>query len=189
MNTLTDYEIITSVINGKKQNYKLLVDRYKTKAFSLLLRMLKNKEEAEEVLQDSFIKAYYALPNFKNDSKFSTWFYKIVYNSCLSHLSKLKRRSELEYVSVDSEIEYGKNDEFILGNLEDSNDKLYKYIDLLPIKYSLILILFYIDELSINEISATLNLSVSNTKVLLHRARTDLRNILEKHNFKQVIYG
>ncbi|HPN39420.1 MAG TPA: sigma-70 family RNA polymerase sigma factor [Melioribacteraceae bacterium] len=189
MNTLSDLEIIESVLSGKKHNYKLLVDRYKTKAFSLLIRMLKNKEEAEEVLQDSFIKAYYALANFNNNSKFSTWFYKIVYNSCLSHLSKLKRRSELEYVSIETEVEYGKNDETILSNLEDYKEELYKYIDLLPIKYSLILILFYIDELSINEISSTLNLSVSNTKVLLHRARTDLKNILEKHHFKQVIYG
>jgi len=188
MKILSDNEIIKSVNCGNKHNYKLLVDRYKAKAFSLLFRMLKNKEEAEEVLQDSFIKAYFALPDFKYESKFSTWFYKIVYNSCLSHLSKLKRRQELEYISIDYENEFGKQDENILVNLEKTNLQLYQYIDMLPIKYSLILILFYIDELSINEISTTLNLSVSNTKVHLHRARTLLKNILEKHHFKEVIY-
>lgn len=188
INNISDIEIINSINHGNKNDFKLLVDRYKLKAFSLLFRMLKNKEEAEEVLQDSFVKAFYSLPYFRSESKFSTWFYKIVYNTCLSHLSKQKRRAELELIIEDDNL-LGNNDENILGTLEKSEGDIYKYIDLLPIKYSLILILFYIDELSISEISNALSITASNVKVILHRARTELKSILDKHNFKQVSNG
>ena len=95
MKNLTDLEIIDSIKRGNDNDYTILIDRYKNKAFSLVKRMLKNEMEAEETLQDCFIKTYNSLSNFRNDSKFSTWFYRIVYNTTLTKLSNKKRKMDL----------------------------------------------------------------------------------------------
>ena len=70
----------------------VLVDRYKDFIYTLALRMLKNREEAEEVSQDTFIKMYKSLSKFKGDSKFSTWLYKVAYNNCLDRIKKNKKQ-------------------------------------------------------------------------------------------------
>jgi len=89
MKKLSDQQIIESVRDGNQSDYSIIVDRYKNKAFSLLKRMLKNEQDAEETLQDCFLKAYNSLNNFKGEAKFSTWFYRIVYNTAF-HLRKEK---------------------------------------------------------------------------------------------------
>lgn len=96
MRNLSDQEIIDSVRKGNSSDYSILVNRYKNKAFSMLKRMLKNDFDAEEVLQDCFLKAYKSLVNFKGESKFSTWFYRIVYNSAVTKLSSQKRKQKLK---------------------------------------------------------------------------------------------
>ena len=92
MKKLSDWEIIESVKKGNQSDYSIIIDRYKNKAFSLLKRMLKNELDAEEVLQDCFVKAYNSLSKFKGDAKFSTWFYRIVYNTALTKLSSKKKK-------------------------------------------------------------------------------------------------
>ena len=74
MSTLSDIDIIESVKKGNQSDYALLVDRYKDKAFSLVKSIVKNEMEAEEILQDCFMKAYNSLKKFRGESKFSTWF-------------------------------------------------------------------------------------------------------------------
>ena len=101
MNKFSDQEILDSVISGNQADYSIIIDRYKNKAFSLLKRMLKNEQDAEETLQDCFLKAYNSLSNFKGEAKFSTWFYRIVYNTALTKLSSKKRKTENEMSSVD----------------------------------------------------------------------------------------
>ena len=90
MKNLSDNEIIESIKKGNHSDYSLLIDRYKNKAFSLLKRMLKNEMEAEEVLQDCFLKAFYGLNSFKQEAKFSTWFYRIVFNNYSLQADKTK---------------------------------------------------------------------------------------------------
>ena len=101
MKNLSDQEIIDSVIKGNDSDYSIIIDRYKNKAFSMLNRMLKNEFDAEEVLQDCFLKAYHSLNNFKGEAKFSTWFYRIVYNTALTKLSSKKRKIETEMSSIE----------------------------------------------------------------------------------------
>ncbi len=96
---LNDSEIISKVINGDQQAYALLVERYQNYVFTLSLRFTKNREDAEEVSQDIFIKAYRALADFKGSSKFSTWLYTIVNNTCITFL----RKKKLETYSLDKE--------------------------------------------------------------------------------------
>jgi len=83
MKKLSDQQIIESVRDGNQSDYSIIVDRYKNKAFSLLNRMLRNEQDAEETLQDCFLKAYKSLNSFKGEAKFSTWFYRI--GNCVSY--------------------------------------------------------------------------------------------------------
>lgn len=185
MKNLTDIEIIESVKRGNHQDYSLLIDRYKDKAFSLLKRMLKNEMDAEEVLQDSFLKAYNSLKDFRQDAKFSTWFYKIVFNTALTTLASKKRKIEQEMTSYDEVLELGTYDNEIYSTTENARGYVLKMVDKLPLRNALVTILFYVDGLSLNEISQVMGISLVNTKVLLYRSRNALRDLLLKHNYQE----
>lgn len=185
MKKLTDNEIIESVLKGNDNDYSLLIDRYKDKAFSLLMGIVKNKMDAEEALQDSFIKAYTALGSFRNDSKFSTWLYKIVYNTGLTIISNKKRKIEMEMGSIDDMPFLKEKDSEIYSMTNDAKEYLIDLVDQLPVRNSLVLILFYLDSFSLKEISEVMNLSIVNTKVLLHRSRNLLRELLLEHNYQE----
>lgn len=182
MRNLTDYEIIDSVKKGNTADFGLLVDRYKNKAFTMLRRMLKNEFDAEEVLMDCFLKVYNSIDKFKFESKFSTWFYRIVYNTALTKLSSSKRKIENDMSSVDDlyflESKY-LADDFVN---EDKSLLIKKIIDELPPKNAAIITMFYLEEMSTEEISEVLQISVTNVKVILHRSRNLLRDLIEKRN-------
>jgi len=185
MRNLSDQEIIDSVRKGNDSDYSIIINRYKNKAFSMLKRMLKNDFEAEEVLQDCFLKAYKSLVNFKGESKFSTWFYRIVYNTALTRLSSQKRKTESEMTSVEDhfnlESEYG-SDEF---EKKDVNQLIHDTISKLPERYSAIITMFYLNEMTIDEISGVMGITVTNVKVMLHRSRNSLRDLIIKTKLTQ----
>ena len=182
MKNLTDVEIIESVKKGNQADYSILIDRYKNKAFTMLNRMLKNNLEAEEVLMDSFLKAYNNLSSFKFEAKFSTWFYRIVYNTALTRLANSKRKVESEMSSID-DVSYLESKYSADDFLQDEKIELIKkMINELPPKNASVITMFYLEELSIDEISEVLDISVSNVKVILFRSRNMLREIIEKRN-------
>lgn len=185
MKKLTDQEIIDSVLKGNVNDYSLLIDKYKHRAFSLLMNMLKNKMDAEEALQDSFIKAFHSLNTFRGDSQFSTWLYKIVFNTGITIVSAQKRKIEMQMNSLD-DINYLKDeDNEVYSISENKKQYLLNMVDKLPIRNSLVLILYYIDNLSIKEISKVLDLTLVNSKVLLHRSRNLLKDLLIQHNYQE----
>lgn len=102
-----DQPLIDAILAGDPQSFSFLVDRYKDLVFTLALRMLKHREEAEEVSQDTFIKVFRSLNKFKGESKFSTWIYKITYYTCLDRLKKNKREQHVfvlnEYTDIQVE--------------------------------------------------------------------------------------
>lgn len=185
MKHLTDIEIIESVKRGNTADFTLIVKRYQDKGFSLLKRILKNEMDAEEALQDSFLKAYNSLKDFRNDAKFSTWFYKIVYNTGLTLIASRKRKIEQEMTSIDENFEVANVDNEIYSTSENARTFILKIVDKLPVRNALVVILFYVDGLSLNEISQVLGTSLVNTKVLLHRSRNVLRDLLLKHNYQE----
>jgi len=185
MKNLTELEIIESVKKGNHGDFSLLIDIYKDRAFTLLKKMLKNEMDAEEALQDSFLKAFNSLSGFRNDSKFSTWFYRIVYNTALSVISSKKRKIQMEMSSVEDHLDLGTVDNEIYAKSENSNEYMLKIVDQLPVRNALVIILFYIDSLSLNEISKILNISLVNTKVLLHRSRNELRELIIRHSYQE----
>ena len=187
MRHLSDLEIIDSVNRGNTSDYSLLVNRYKDRAFSLLRRLLKNELDAEEALQDSFLKAFNSLKDFRKDSQFSTWFYRIVYNTGLTVISSKKRRVEQEMSSIDNEFDLGNYDKEIYSRTENVQQYVLKMVDKLPVRGALVVILFYLDGMSLSEISQVMGTSLVNTKVLLHRSRNALKGLLLKHNYQEEI--
>jgi RNA polymerase sigma factor (sigma-70 family) len=187
MKNLTDAEIIESVKKGNQADYAILIDRYKNKAFTMIKRMLKNDFDAEEVLMDCFFKAYNNLSTFKFESKFYTWFYRIVYNSALTKLSSAKRKIENEMSSVDDlhflQSSYNADDLV----KEDLSLLVKKIVNELPPKNAAVISMFYFEEMSTEEIADILQISVSNVKVILYRSRNILKEIIERRNLYQEV--
>lgn len=177
----TDQHVINQVLNGQTAAYSVLVERYKDLVFTLALRMLKNREEAEEVSQDTFVKAYKSLVKFKGDSKFSTWLYKIAYNSCLDRLKTYKKDYAL--VAID---EFTERDIKTLDNAfeqlaaKEQGEAIKACMELLPPEDSFILTLFYFEDQSLEEISGVLGITPNNVKVKLFRSRKKLATVLKE---------
>ncbi len=186
--TTNDQVYINKILNGDTNAFTVLVDRYKDLVFTLALRMVKNREEAEEVSQDTFIKVYKSLNRFKGDSKFSTWIYRVAYNTCLDRLKKNKRQ---EYtVAIDEYTEHQvKTLENALDALEEQEKQLAikKCLKMLPSEDSFILTLYYFEELSLDEISKITGLKPNNVKVKLFRSRKKLATILKQHLEPEII--
>lgn len=185
---LNDNELISKVLSGDHQAYAGLVNRYQNYVFTLTLRMVKNREDAEEVAQDVFIKAYKYLADFRGASKFSTWLYTIVNNTCISFL----RKKKLEIHSLDNEKVFEVADSMDSGfraNLVEQKSRLsmvHNAIGLLGSDDAEIITLFYKSEQSLEEIALILGLEVNTAKVRLHRARTRLKEKMETHFAQEV---
>ena len=184
MKEINDVEIIESVKKGNINDFNLLIDAYKNKAYSMLKRMLKNEFDAEEVLQDCFLKAYYSLDKFQFKSKFSTYFYKIVYNSAITKLSGKKRQIEQAMNSVDDFNDLI-DENISTGSRDELNEMITGIIEKLPPKYAAVINLFYLEQLSIKEISDVMETTDSNIKILLHRSRNALKDIIVKNNLQE----
>lgn len=170
-------ELIFSIQNGNVQAFSILVDKHKNMVYSLVCKMVRPSEDAEEVAQDSFLKAFKSIKQFKGDSKFSTWLYKIAYFTAINHLRKNKMLTcPIDMSTFDS------GDKTAIEALNDEDQKQYieKAMNYLkPIEKNLIT-LFYLDEFSNKEIQEITGLSQSNIKVSLMRTRKKLYGIIHK---------
>lgn len=172
MANIEDQHYINLIRNGNQNAFTVLVDRYKNLVFTLALKMLNNREEAEEVAQDTFIKVYNSLNNFKGDSKFSTWIYKITYNSCLDRLKKNKKEKTVSYLE-DFDEHQAKAIEAVLDSIDENerNKAIQDCLEELPPEDAFLLTLYYFDGKSVDEISKVINASTDNVKVKLFRVR------------------
>jgi len=180
---LNDNELISRVLGGDQQAYAILIDRYKSYVFTLALRFTKNREDAEEVSQDIFIKAYRALADFRGASKFSTWLYTIVNTTCITFL----RKKRLEVHSLDNEKVFevaDSQDSGLRANLVEQKSRIAmvnQAIALLSTDDAEIITLFYKAEQTLEEIAKVLGIESNAVKVRLHRARTRLKDKMQKH--------
>jgi RNA polymerase sigma factor (sigma-70 family) len=185
---LNDSEIISKVLSGDHQAYAGLVNRYQNYVFTLALRFTKNREDAEEVAQDIFVKAYRALADFKGTSKFSTWLYTIVNNTCITFL----RKKRLQTHSLDNEGVFevaDSQDSGLRANLVEQKSKVAMVnnaINMLNADDAEIITLFYKSEQSLDEIAQILGLETNTAKVRLHRARTRLKEKMQQHFSEEV---
>lgn len=183
-----DQIYIDKVLKGDTRAYAFLVDRYKDLVFTLALRMVKNRQEAEEISQDTFIKMYKSLSKFKGDSKFSTWVYRVAYNASLDHIKKQKRQFRTVTIDEFTEQEI-KTLENALSKLEKSERKqaIQDCINKLPGEDAFIVTLYYFEEQSLEEISKIVNLKPNHLKIKLFRSRKKLATILKAQLEPEII--
>lgn len=171
MHELNDTECIRMILRGEKGCFAQLVKKYEDKAYNLCYKLLRNKEEARDAAQDAFIKAYEALPGFRLDSAFSTWFYRIVYNTCISKIRKDRFNTGFE--PEDPVWNQLGNDNEAIGYLdqEDMIEMLKKAYEALNPDEIFLAEQYYREDCSIGELADMTGLSQSNVKVRLFRAR------------------
>lgn len=181
MSIENDQFYIDKIVVGDTKAFAILVNRYRNMVFTLTIQMLKNREEAEEVSQDTFIKIYRNLHKFKGDSKFSTWVYRIAYNACLDRIKTYKKHKNT--VGID---EFTENQvktletAFDLMERADREKSVKECLLRLPEDDATLITLFYFEELSLAEISTIMGIDANNLKVKLFRARKRLASILKK---------
>ncbi|SDM26612.1 RNA polymerase sigma factor [Pedobacter antarcticus] len=175
-----DEYFLGKAIRGEREGLEYLVDEYQDMAYTIAFKIVRNNEDAEEIVQDSFVKAFRSLSDFKKMAKFSSWLYRIVYNTALTKISGQKP------VTCDIYDDLERNEYIDQGNaswnlLLEADRK--KYIDLALSKIKdedrLIITLYYIAEQSVSEITKITNLQTSAVKMRLLRARKQLETELK----------
>lgn len=177
---VSDIELINLILTGNQSAYAMLVKRHQRYVFTLALHFVKKREEAEEIAQDCFVKAYKALASFQQQSKFSTWLYTIVYTTSMTFL----RKKKLDTYSIDDDAVFieVKNQTELKSNQTEQKSQTH-YINLAISKLlpddAAILTLFYQGEQSLEEIAGVMKMETNTVKVKLHRARHRLKEKLE----------
>lgn len=210
---VSENDLVNNLLNGDESAFREFVDTFKDKAYSLTLKILKNPDDAEDSLQDAFIKFYRALnrEQFEGRSKLSTYFYTIVYNTALDYYKKIKKTS-FSMISIDvnesnfsegdelvSAFKHSRIDKNILPDSIDANtdnvisgneiqDIIKRFIDHIPEQYSIILNMFYINELSHKEICDILGLPLGTVKNRIFRAREKIKEtILKRYSEDEIL--
>lgn len=180
--------IIAKVKQGDMVAFNALIDEYKAMAFTIALRLLKSREDAEEVTQDAFVKAYKKINQYEGNSKFSTWLYTIVYNTALTRL----RKKQLDTQHLDSLSSEAMNDysetgtEWRIIQKKERSNYIQQALNLLREEDQVVITLFYLNENSLTEICQITGWELSKVKVKLHRSRKRLLTELEKLLNKEV---
>ena len=175
MSSTKDQIYIDEVLQGNTSSYNYLVNNYKDMVYTIAVKIVRNREDAEEVAQDSFIKAFQKLNSFKGESKFSTWLYTIVYRTAISKI----RKNTIETTDIDEFVTNNHSVDFSFPQMDllkaEEQKKYVKHaIDSLPELDALLITLFYLNENTFDEIIEITGLTKTNIKVRLFRARKKL---------------
>ncbi len=166
---------IRMILSGDTAAYRGLVEKHQDLVYTIVHRIISSAEEAEEVAQDVFVKAYNKLSDYKGEAKFSTWLYRIAYNTAVSHT----RKKKIEFLAMDEEVIVNHSEEDVQQEVmglstEEQNKLIKKALAILPRTDSLMITLFYYHGKDIEEISEIVGLTQSNVKVKLFRIRKRL---------------
>jgi len=181
VNKTEDLYYIEAVRKGNIQAFSYLVEKYQKLVYTLALKLLKRPEDAEELAQDTFIKAYQKLNTYEGKSKFSTWLYSITYNAGISEL----RKRRIEFKSLEEQ-KFSDQDEMKMHDYysETKKEDQEKYLNLalgkLPEDDQVLVTLYYYENQSMDDISEITGLTVSNIKVKIHRARKKMYSLLHE---------
>lgn len=174
MNNIDDKEIIRRIRGGETESFAWLLDRYGTQVFSLIQRIVRNREDAEEITQDVFLKVFENIGSYRGDSAFSTWLYRVAYNRAVSKTRKKRYEysfgddTVLRTVSANSaHEEYDMEREQRFGQIK-------KAMSCLPLKERMMIEMYYYQEKSVEDLAYITGLSQSNVKVRLFRIRKKL---------------
>ena len=175
-----DINILNRIRTGDKSAFKELINRHKDYAFTVAYRILNNREDAEEVAQDAFMQAFRALYSFNADSKFTTWFYRIVFNAALMQ----KRKNKVMLIDIETSSEAFQvshsSDSAVDLQKNERKNAIQKALQNLSADDTTMITLFYLKELSLEEIAEITKISAKTAKVKIHRARKRLSKEMKK---------
>ena len=174
-----DNDLVSRSLGGDQTAYGLLIDKYKYLIFTLACRMMKNREDAEEIAQDTFVKAYQELHTFKGEAKFSSWLYKIAYRKCLDQIKKNKRLPSALTTGEEGMRNLKESGGVVESMETEERNKILKAaIARLKEEDAALVTLYYFEEMSIREIEEITDLSANTIKVRLFRSRKQLEVLL-----------
>jgi RNA polymerase sigma-70 factor (ECF subfamily) len=180
MELIADAYYIERIQAGETEGFAVLLERYSQPVFNLVLKIVENREDAEELTQDVFLKAFRSLGSFQGESRFSTWLYRIAYNTAVS--ATRKRRQE--WLSIDEVMIENVSEEYVSDELEQTGKeeqlvRLEQALAQLPPDERALVTLFYLQEKTVEEVVSITKLSASNVKTKLHRIRKKLYVLME----------
>jgi RNA polymerase sigma factor (sigma-70 family) len=185
--TLEDFKLIDSAVSGNQKAYGELMKRYKKSVYHVILKMVRNIDDAEDLTIEAFGKAFKNLPKFKKDFAFSTWLFRIATNHSIDFL----RKKRIETMSLNSSFKDENGDAVnidIQANILDPQEETIKqekikmmrmFVDRLPDRYQTLVKLRYFDEWSYDEIAKELEAPLGTIKAQLHRSRELLYDLVE----------
>lgn len=180
MSMKTEAELIQRILDGEWRNFAILVDKYEEKVFGYVNYLMGNKEDAEEIVQDSFVKAYHALDKFRGDASFSIWVMRIAHYGALTRLRlKAPQKVSLEKADAFYDVPSDELDQ------QDRSAILAQALRHLKEDERSVVTLFYFNESSLKEVCDVTGLTLSNVKILLHRSRKKLLEILRRMGVKE----
>jgi RNA polymerase sigma-70 factor (ECF subfamily) len=188
----TDNHIIEALRHGNVRRFGELMDRHKDRALTLAFRLVNDRQVAEELVQDAFVRVYRNLDSFRGEAKFSTWFYRILYNVCMTRVTRTPLRDMLtdpmEEGNSDADMPQSA-DPSVLDQIEkrETIAMLHEELGRIPTQYRVALTLFYVQEMSHEEMAAVLQMPIGTIKTNLSRGRTALRErVLQRLKSEEV---
>lgn len=181
MEAREDVFYIDQVLRGDSSAYAVLVDRHKDMVFSIVVKIVKSREDAEDIAQEVFIKVFQSLKDFEGKARFSTWLYRIAYNTAISKI----RKSKPEFAAIDEKLLDNYTTDAVSKGVsglskEEQIEAVEEVMAMLPEEDNLLLTLFYKQAQSVEEISEITGYSQSNVKVKLYRIRKRMYDELKK---------
>lgn len=192
VNAKNDYNLVTRAKGGEQRAYEELMHRYKDSIYFMALKMVNNKDDANDLTVETFGKAFENLEKYKPDFAFSTWLYRIATNNCIDFI----RKKKIKLVSIDSiegdeegsshpmQIRSDTLNPEEISIKKQKTEQLKKIIEQLPPRYKVLIKLRYFEELSYDEISEQLDIPLGTVKAQLFRARDLLSNIMDRKKKK-----
>jgi RNA polymerase sigma-70 factor (ECF subfamily) len=187
MEAVNDKELVGQLLLGDQEAFLEIVNRYSQKVHNLALRITRNSEDTEEVIQDVFVTVYRKISAFKGESAFSSWLYRITANTAFMKLRKRKQTVAVSLEDIKPSVKEAwigersdQTDINFICSQHQLRDQLELAISKLPEEYRVIFVLRDIDGLSNQEVGEILSLSIPAVKSRLHRSRIMLRKKLHK---------
>lgn len=174
----TDNQIIQRILTGDQSGYRELANRHKDYAFTVAYKIVGTREDAEEVSQDAFMQAFNALPSFNQEAKFTTWFYRIVFNAAL--MFKRKKNIVAEDISISEAAQQAPADTSDDLKVNEQKKYIQKALNQLSADDVTMITLFYLKEQSLEEIAQIVGISAETVKVKLCRARKRLAEEMKR---------
>lgn len=182
---MNEKQEIHKVLKGDTSAFGYFVDTYQDMAITIAFRVCGNKQDAEDIVQNAFVKAFHNLHTFRADSKFSTWFYRIVYNTAITETRGNVHNTEfVDYKQIDMTGSYSDMDTMAQVEENERKELIDRAMERMPKDEAVILTLYYLEDNSVKDIVQITGLTDANIKVKLHRARkrfADTINLLMRH--------